>query len=261
MAEERLQKILAYAGVASRRKSEEYITEGRVTVNGKTVTELGSKADLERDHIKVDGKLIRPPKRLVYIALNKPKGYVTTASDPQGRPTVLDLIKGVRERVYPVGRLDYNSEGLLLLTNDGEFANRITAARTHVEKVYAVKINTGLDQQQEQQFREGIKIEGRRTAPAGLKLIKPGPSPWYEVRLIEGMTHQIKLMFAHFNRLVEKLKRVRIGFLELGGLPAGEFRMLTPEEVARFKRLLKMDINEPRSSNQQSRSGHRKRVH
>jgi 23S rRNA pseudouridine2605 synthase len=118
-----------------------------------------------------------------------------------------------------------------------------------------------LDQPQEQQFREGIKIEGRRTAPAGLKLVKPGPSPWYEVRLIEGRTHQIKLMFAHFDRLVEKLKRVRIGFLELGGLPAGEFRMLTPEEVARFKRLLKMDVNEPRSSNQESRSGRRKRVH
>lgn len=241
MAEDRLQKILAHAGVASRRKAEEYIVEGRVTVNGKTVTDLGSKADFGRDHIKVDGKLIHPPKRLLYVVLNKPKGYVTTASDPQGRPTVIDLMKGVRERVYPVGRLDYNSEGLLLLTNDGEFANRVTTARNHVEKVYAVKVSAALEPAQEKQFREGVPIEGRRTAAAGLKLFKPGDSPWYEVRLIEGRTHQIKLMFSHFGRLVEKLKRVRIAFLDLRGLDPGEHRLLTPKEIERFKRLLKME--------------------
>ena len=136
MPEERLQKILSQAGVASRRKAEEMILEGRVTVNGKTVVELGSKADLDRDHIKVDGKLLHAPKRLVYFALNKPKGCVTTASDPEGRQTVMHLMRGVKERVYPVGRLDYQSEGLLLMTNDGEFAHRITApkkiGRAHV---------------------------------------------------------------------------------------------------------------------------------
>jgi 23S rRNA pseudouridine2605 synthase len=140
MPEERLQKILAQAGVASRRKAEELITEGRVTVNGKTVVELGSKADIERDHIKVDGRLIHAPKRHVYFALNKPKGCVTTASDPEGRQTVMHLMRGVRERVYPVGRLDYQSEGLLLMTNDGEFAHRITSPSSHVVKTYVVKV-------------------------------------------------------------------------------------------------------------------------
>ncbi len=139
MAEERLQKILAHAGIASRRQAEQLIVEGRVRVNGAVVTQLGTKADLERDHIKVDGKLIRPPKNLVYLSFHKPKNCMTTTSDPEGRATVMDLVKGVKERVYPVGRLDYHSEGLLLMTNDGEFANRITAAANHIPKIYIVK--------------------------------------------------------------------------------------------------------------------------
>jgi 23S rRNA pseudouridine2605 synthase len=241
MAEERIQKILAHAGVASRRKAEELILEGRVRVNGSVVTEMGTKADLERDHIKVDGKLIRPAKHLVYIAFHKPKAIMTTTSDPEGRETVMDLIKGVKERVYPVGRLDYNSEGLLLLTNDGEFANRITAASHHVPKVYVVKVNGALTTEQEEQFRNGIKLKGKLTAPAGLKMIRRATNPWYEVRLIEGRQNQIRLMFNHFGRLVEKLKRVKIGFFELGPLKSGEFRHLTPGEVARFKKVLKMD--------------------
>jgi len=238
MPEERLQKILSRAGIASRRKAEEYILAGRVTVNGEPVTTLGSKADFERDHIKVDGKLLRPPRSLVYVALNKPKDCVTTVSDPQGRPTVMQFVKGIKERVYPVGRLDYNSEGLLLFTNDGEFAHRITAARSHVEKTYHVKVNGSLTPEQEQEFRGGIPLEGRRTAPAGLKLLKPAANPWYEVRLIEGRQNQVRLMFQHFGRLVEKLRRVRIGFLDLGALQPGEYRRLTPEEVARFQRML-----------------------
>ncbi len=171
MAEERLQKILATAGVASRRKAEVLIVEGRVTVNGKTVVELGSKADADRDHIKVDGKLIRQPETFVYIALNKPDSVVSTASDPQGRRTVLDFLHGVKGRVYPVGRLDYHSEGLILLTNDGEFANAITAARSHVPKTYLVKSKGQLTTEEEEQFRTGIPLEGRRTAPAGMRLI------------------------------------------------------------------------------------------
>ncbi len=238
MAEERLQKILSRAGVASRRKAEELIVAGRVAVNGKAVTELGSKADIERDHIKVDGKLIRQPRQLLYVALNKPRGVVTTASDPQGRLTVLDLVHGIKARLFPVGRLDYASEGLLLLTNDGDFANRIISASTHVPKTYLVKSNGALTPEQQEQFRAGIPLHGRRTAPAGLKLARPGDNPWYEVRLIEGRHHQIREMFQHFGRKVEKLKRVRIGFLDLGPLKPGQHRPLSPAEIERFRKLL-----------------------
>lgn len=241
MAEERLQKILSRAGIASRRKAEQLIVDGHVVVNGAIVSELGSKADLDRDHIKVDGKLLRAPHRLVYLALYKPHGVVTTVSDPEGRATVMDLLRNVKERVYPVGRLDYASEGLLLLTNDGEFANRITAASTHVPKTYVVKANGILTAEQEEKFRAGVPLHGRKTAPAGLRLIRRGANPWYEVRLIEGRHHQIREMFRHFGRLVEKLRRVKIGFLELGPLKPGQFRPLTPAEVTRFRKLLKLE--------------------
>ena len=241
MPEERLQKILSRAGVTSRRKAEQLIVDGRVAVNGSIVSELGSKADLARDHIKVDGKLLRPPRQLVYIMLNKPHGVVTTVSDPEGRQTVMELIRGVRERVYPVGRLDYASEGLLLLTNDGEFANRITAASTHVAKSYLVKVNGLLTGEQEEQFRVGVPLHGKRTAPAGLRVVRRAANPWYEVRIIEGRHHQIRDMFRHFGKLVEKLRRVKIGFLELGTLKPGEFRSLSPGELARFRKVLKLD--------------------
>ena len=241
MPEERLQKILARAGVASRRKAETLMLEGRVTVNGQTIVELGAKADFARDHIKVDGKLLHPPKRMVYLALHKPKGVVTTASDPEGRPTVMEFLKGVKERVFPVGRLDYAAEGLLLMTNDGEFANRITSAASHLPKTYLVKVNGLLTSDQEERFRGGIPLHGRRTAPAGLRIVRRAENPWYEVRLTQGRHHQIRDMFKHFGRLVEKIKRVKIGFLELGALEPGRHRPLTPAEVARFRRILKLD--------------------
>ncbi|HVW84404.1 MAG TPA: pseudouridine synthase [Bryobacteraceae bacterium] len=237
MPEERLQKILASAGIASRRKAEQIITEGRVTVNGKPVTELGSKADIERDHIKVDGKLLRQPAHHVYIALNKPDSVVSTASDPQRRTTVLDLLHGVKARVYPVGRLDYHSEGLILLTNDGEFANAITAAKSHVPKTYLAKVKGSLTPEEEEEFRNGIPLSGKRTAPAGLRLIRRGENPWYEVRLIEGRNQQIRIMFKHFGHLVEKLRRVRIGTVELGSLKPREFRYLTADEVSKLMRM------------------------
>jgi 23S rRNA pseudouridine2605 synthase len=240
MPEERLQKILSQAGVASRRKAEEMILAGRVTVNGAVVTELGSKADLERDHIKVDGKLLRPPRRRVYLALHKPKGCVTTLSDPEGRPTVMHLLRGVKERVFPVGRLDYASEGLLLLTNDGEFAHRVTAPASHVMKTYHVKVNGPLTDQQLEQFRAGVPLGGRKTAPAEIHPLKPGANPWYEVRIAEGRQNQIRLMFKHFGRMVEKLRRVRIAFLELDVAP-GRYRELTPREVERFRKLLGLE--------------------
>jgi pseudouridine synthase len=237
MPEERLQKILARAGVASRRKSEELIVEGRVTVNGSVVTELGSKADLGRDHIKVDGKLIRLPGHTVCLALNKPKGVMTTVSDPQGRPTVMQFVN-IKERVFPVGRLDYASEGLLLLTNDGELANAVMSASTHLPKTYLVKVNGALTPEQEKEFREGVPLHGRRTALAGLRLVRNAENPWYEVRLIEGRHHQIREMFKSFGRLVEKLRRVKIGFVELGALKPGYYRQLTGIEVERLRKSL-----------------------
>lgn len=240
MPEERLQKILSHAGITSRRKAEELIVAGRVSVNGELITELGSKADLERDHIKVDGKLLRAPKRHLYIALNKPKGCVTTTSDPEGRETVMHMLRGIRERVFPVGRLDYASEGLLLLTNDGEFAHRLTAPASHVNKTYVVKTNGALTPDQEKAFREGISLHGKKTAPAEIKQIKHGANPWYEVKITEGRQNQIRVMFQSFGRLVEKLRRVKVGFLELDVAP-GRYRELTTREIERFRKLLKLD--------------------
>jgi 23S rRNA pseudouridine2605 synthase len=242
MPEERLQKIISNAGIASRRAAEQMILDGRVTVNGEIVSELGAKAELGRDHIKVDGKLLRPPKKIVYLAMNKPDSVVTTLDDPEGRRTIVSLLKGVKERVYPVGRLDYHSEGLLLLTNDGDFANAAMQKRSKLVKTYVVKVNGSLTEEQEHRFRDGIVLSGRRTAPAGLKLIRHGNNPWYEVQLTEGRQNQIRMMFRHFGLLVEKLRRVRIGFLRLD-VPPGEFRHLTPEEVAKFRRHLKLDPN------------------
>jgi 23S rRNA pseudouridine2605 synthase len=256
MAEERLQKILAQAGIASRRKAEVLMLEGRVSVNGETVNGMGAKADAERDQIKVDGALIHMPKRHVYVALNKPREVVTTVTDPQGRTTVMHFVKGVRERVFPVGRLDYNSEGLLLLTTDGDFANRVTSPAGHVEKVYVVKSNGRLSDEQLEDFRQGIPLHGRRTAPAHIKLIRQGDNPWYEVRLTEGRQNQIRIMFKHFHRLVEKLRRVRIGFLTLSGLEPGMWRYLEAQETERLLRLVHLEA--PVSRHAAHASGHDK---
>ena len=243
---ERLQQIHSQAGVASRRKAEELIVQGRVSVNGQTVDTLGAKADFENDHIKVDGKPLKAPKRHVYLALYKPKGCVSTTSDPEGRETVMHLLRGVKERVFPVGRLDYNSEGLLLFTNDGEFAHKITAPESHIKKTYVVKVNGPLTEEQEKQFREGIPMHGRRTSPAEIKRIKAGANPWYEIRITEGRQNQIRIMFKHFNRLVEKLRRVKIGFFELDVAPA-RYRSLTSKEVERFRKMLKMEDPQARA--------------
>jgi 23S rRNA pseudouridine2605 synthase len=237
MAEQRLQKILSQAGVASRRKAEELIAEGRVTVNGEVVTELGSKADFEVDHVKVDGRLLKAPKRHIYLAMNKPKGCVTTVSDPEGRETVMHLLRGLRERVFPVGRLDYQSEGLLLFTNDGDFAHKLTAPASHVTKTYVVKVNGIMTDEQERAFREGVLVHGRRTSPAEIKVIKTGVNPWYEVKITEGRQNQIRLMFAYFGKLVEKLRRVKISFLELD-VPPGKYRSLSHQEVEHFQKVL-----------------------
>lgn len=236
---ERLQKILAAAGVASRRKAEEIITAGRVTVNGAVVRELGTKADPASDKITVDGKPLTAPQRHLYLLLHKPKGYVTTVSDPEGRPTVMDLLGGIRERIYPVGRLDYASEGLLLLTNDGDLAAKLTKAGEHMPKTYNVKISGRPDEKSIERLRQGITIsleEGRRvkTSPAKIRLIEDAPNPWYEVTLIEGRNRQIHRMFQAIGFLVEKIKRVQFGPLKLD-VPPGKFRPLADREVAQLK--------------------------
>jgi 23S rRNA pseudouridine2605 synthase len=241
---ERLQKIIAAAGIASRRKAEELITQGRVAVNGQIIRELGSKADPERDHIKVDGKMLRGPERNVYLLLNKPKGYVTTVSDPEGRPTVMELIKHVGERIYPIGRLDYLSEGLLLLTNDGSLANHLMRAASHVPKTYLVKVSGQPAEEDIGKLRRGIRIgspPGERraapahTAPAQIRLLREAENPWYEVTLIEGKNRQIRRMFEEIGHHVEKIKRVRYGPLTLDVEP-GQFRVLTPREVSLLQR-------------------------
>ncbi len=239
MPSERLQKIIAAAGIASRRKAEQLISGGLVSVNGQIVTELGSKADPENDHIRVNGKLLQGPERHVYLLMNKPKGYVTTLRDPEGRPTVMDLLHGVGSRVYPVGRLDYASEGLLLLTNDGDFANFLMKAASHVPKTYMVKVAKTPSPAGLARLREGLSIasiNGRRvkTAPARVRLIKEAENPWYEVTLTEGRNRQIRRMFEEIGHHVEKIKRVRYGPLELDVHP-GKFRRLTPQEVTKLQ--------------------------
>jgi len=236
---ERLQKIISAAGVASRRKAEELITSGRVQVNGTVVTELGTKADPDVDHVRVNGKLLQSEQRHVYLLLNKPKGYVTTVSDPEKRPTVMDLVRGIKGRVYPVGRLDYASEGLLLLTNDGELANRLMKAASHVPKTYLVKVAGTPKEESLAKLRAGVSIatdEGRRvrTSPAAVRVVKEAANPWYEITLIEGRNRQIRRMFEAVGHHVEKIKRVRYGPLTLD-VPPGEFRQLTLKEVQRLK--------------------------
>jgi 23S rRNA pseudouridine2605 synthase len=237
---ERLQKIIAAAGVASRRKAEELITSGHVQVNGTTITELGSKADSETDHIRVNGKLLqREQHRHVYLLLNKPTGYVTTVNDPEKRPTVMDLVRGVKGRVYPVGRLDYASEGLLLLTNDGELANLLMKAASHVPKTYVVKVAGTPTEEAIAKLRGGISIatdDGKRvrTGPAAVRIVKQAANPWYEITLIEGRNRQIRRMFEAVGHHVEKIKRVRYGPLTLD-VPPGEYRSLTLKEVQRLK--------------------------
>jgi 23S rRNA pseudouridine2605 synthase len=243
---ERLQKIIAAAGICSRRKAEELILAGRVQVNGKTVTELGTKADASRDHIRVDGKLLRGPEQLRYYMVNKPKGYLTTLSDPEKRPTVMDLVRG-GERVFPVGRLDYASEGLLLMTNDGELANALTRAASKVEKTYLVKVSGRPKESDLDLLRSGLMIErgkpgshqGRvMTAPAKVRLVREGENPWYELILIEGRNREIRKMFEETGHHVEKIRRIGYGPLVLDVEP-GKVRALTTEEVEKLKRASK----------------------
>jgi 23S rRNA pseudouridine2605 synthase len=235
-AGERLQKLLAAAGVASRRACEAIILEGRVQVNGVTVTELGTRADPRRDQITVDFEPIaREP--LVYILLNKPKGYVTSVKDDQGRPTVMALLHGVEARVYPVGRLDFNSEGLLLLTNDGELAQRLMAPEFHVPKVYLVKVHRMPEPGTLAEFREGFRLDGQRLKPCGIEVAEKAENPWLKVTLIEGKNQQIRRMFAAVGHPVSKLRRIQFGPLDDPALKPSQWRFLNPQELAALKAL------------------------
>ena len=239
MANERLQKIIARAGLASRRQAEEWITAGRVRVDGKVVRELGTRADPLHSSIQVNGKPLRPPRHLLHYMLYKPRGCVTTLRDPEGRRTVKDFLTKIPERVYPVGRLDYASEGLLLITNDGEFSNHILSASSGIEKTYWVKVSGAPEAEALQELRDGISLDGRKTLPASIRRLPPqgrkqSGNPWYEVMLSEGRQNQIRRMFERIGHPVRKLRRVRIGKLSLGSLKPGEVRALTPAEVLRL---------------------------
>lgn len=239
---ERLQKIIAHAGFASRREAEEMIRTGRVTVNGRVVTELGTKADAARDHIKVDGKLITHAEPHRYILLYKPKQVMTTVEDPEGRTTVIDLVRGVRERIYPVGRLDYHSEGLVLLTNDGELAYKIAHPTHGSVKTYNVKVRGVPEERLIDKLRRGITIEGKRTLPCDIARIKTTGrnsdegNSWFEVKLREGRTQQIRKMFQALGHPVSKLKRVAIGPISDPKLTPGVWRELTKSEVRMLAR-------------------------
>ena len=257
---ERLQKILAAAGVCSRRKAEELILAGRVQVNGKMVTELGTKADAAHDHIRVDGKLLDGAERFRYYMVNKPKGYVTTVSDPQNRPTVMQLIRPGK-RVFPVGRLDYASEGLLLMTNDGELANALTRAAAKVEKSYLVKVSGKPSPSGLEQIRTGMMIERGKpgsgegrvlTAPAKIRLFRDAENPWYELVLIEGRNREIRKMFEEIGHHVEKIRRIGYGPLVLD-LEPGETRELSEQEVEKLRRAVRPPKARPSAAVAQKR--------
>ncbi|MFC2171094.1 pseudouridine synthase [Acidobacteriota bacterium] len=235
MARIRLQKIIAAHGCASRRGAEELIREGRITVNGKRVTKLGSTADPAKDHIRVDGRLLSaPPTRKVYL-LYKPRGVICTLSDPKGRSCVGDLIKKLPAAVFHVGRLDTNTEGLLLLTNDGDLSNRIMHPSFGCAKVYDVRVRGNPEEKNLKKLSKGVVLDGRKTAPCVLKLIREGNNSWLRLELKEGRTHQIKRMFERIGHPVSKIKRIKIGPLTTKGLKPGQFRELTSKEVEQLE--------------------------
>jgi pseudouridine synthase len=233
----RLQKVLAGAGVASRRAAERLILEGRVEVNGRTVREMGVRVDPETDAIRVDGRrLTIRPAVPAYFMLHKPRGVITTLSDPEGRPTVKDLLPRVRARLFPVGRLDYDSEGLLLLTDDGALARDLMHPRTGVPKTYLAKVRGRPSADVLERLEAGIVLDGRKTLPARARIVRDAPNAWVEVRIVEGRNRQVRRMLEAVGHPVQRLRRTAYGGLLLGSLPAGECRRLTAAEVERLHR-------------------------
>lgn len=227
----RLQKIISQAGVTSRRKAEDLIREGRVRINGKTVFELGTKADPDRDTIDVDGKRIEPKQPKISVLLNKPDGYITSLRDPEGRPTVKKLVDNIPLRLYPVGRLDYHTEGLLILTNDGDLAQKIEHPTHALEKIYLAKVKGVPEENKINKLRNGIMLEGRKTLAAKIKVIETRKNAWLEITIREGRQNQIRKMFEEIGHPVLKLKRVAIGAVRDDNLKPGEYRMLKPQEI------------------------------
>ena len=236
---ERLQKIIAHAGVASRRHAEQLILSGQVTVNGRMVTELGTKADPDRDHVKVAGKLLRTPEEKVYLLLHKPPLVVSTLSDPEGRRSLAGLLHGVSQRVFPVGRLEYQASGLLLLTNDGELANRMMKAH-RLQQTYWLKIKGRLNEEERRRIENTAGVSWRR--------LKDVPNPWYEATLTEARGDQLRQLLARMSHPVEKMKRVKISALELASVPPGRYRYLTRPEVAKLERAVAKATNGSRGS-------------
>ncbi|MDD2367207.1 MAG: pseudouridine synthase [Desulfuromonadaceae bacterium] len=254
---ERLQKIISAAGITSRRASEALILNGQVAVNGVVVNELGCKADLSKDIVTVDGKNIKISAERLYILFNKPTGYITALKDSKGRPLVTDLLKDVPERVYPVGRLDYNTEGLLLLTNDGEWANRLMHPSHEIEKEYHVRVRGKVIDQQLKRMAEGLELEDGMTAPAVVNLLKKGEqNDWISVTIHEGRNRQVRRMCEAVSLSVVRLKRIRYGSLTLGTIRTGQFRYLTESEVNQ----LSGESSKKITAGNSERNGHFKRT-
>ncbi len=234
----RLQKYLAHCGVASRRGAESMIQEGRVSVNGEIIREMGVQIDEDNDLIEVDGTIVKPEAKMVYVLLNKPVGYVTTVSDDKGRNTVMDLVADIPVRIYPVGRLDYDTEGLLLMTNDGDLTYRITHPKNNVEKTYVAEVTGNISMNTLTQLRNGVYLDGVKTSPAKVEVI--GATQFgtkLEITIHEGKNRQVRRMFESVGCIVKRLKRTREAGLILGHVPLGRWRKLTEAEVNMLKKI------------------------
>ncbi|MEX0802956.1 MAG: pseudouridine synthase [Candidatus Binatia bacterium] len=241
---ERLQKILARAGLASRREAERWILDGRVSINGTVVRKLGTQAEPSRDSIRVDGKRIKAAAEAIYLALHKPPGVITTLNDPQQRPDITRFLEplGERQRVFPVGRLDFNSSGLILLTNDGELAQRLTHPRFGVKKLYHVKLSACPTEMELGKLRKGIRLEDGMAAPARVRVLeKLKKNAWLEIEIHEGRNREVRRMFEALGYFVEKLIRVRIGAISLDRLAPGEIRPLMRTEIIKLKRAVGLE--------------------
>lgn len=234
----RLQKLIAEAGICSRRKAEEFIAQGMVSVNGRTVTEMGTKVDPQKDIVRIEGRQISIKPKKTTLLLYKPKGYITSMSDPQGRPTIRKFVDKIPFRLFPIGRLDFNTEGLLLITNDGDLAQALSHPKHKIEKIYLVKVQKIPTKQELQQLRKGVKLEDGKTAPCQVSLISSTKSNcWLEIVLTEGKNRQIRRMLEAIGYNVLKLRRVGIAFLTPEGLAPGDFRELSTKEIQALKKL------------------------
>jgi len=258
----RLQKVIAEAGLASRRKAETMIVEGRVTVNGRVVRELGTRVNQERDHIKVDGRHLKPAQPQTFVMLHKPPGVVSTMSDPEGRPTIGNLLHGIGPRVFPVGRLDFDSEGLILLTNHGDLAQALLHPRYHVPKTYRIKVKGVLSEEEMQTLRQGVKLDDGPTGKAIVqKVRKAEKNSWIDLTIFEGRKHQVKRMLEATGHSVLKLIRIQFGPLCLGDLPACRYRYLTDREANALRSIVREREAREAGNGQWAMGNRRKKAH